>query len=104
MEAYWRLPVFVQNLALSAYGRRLDRLYYGGEFARSLEAIRARRWDSAREIEIWQMEQLRRILASAAAHVPHYRRLGPPDASSFQVVADLERLPVLERQAVRQHE
>jgi hypothetical protein len=33
MEAYWRLPFFMQDLALSTYGWRLDRLYYGGGFS-----------------------------------------------------------------------
>ena len=104
MEAYWRLPVFVQNLALSVYGWRLDRLYYGGEYPSALEAVGLRQWGSAEEIEIWQMAEFRRILASAVAHVPHYRQLAPLEVESFRTIPDLARLAVLERQELHQRE
>ena len=29
MEVYWRLPVFVQEAALTFYAGHLDKIYYG---------------------------------------------------------------------------
>jgi len=104
MQAYWRLPVFLQNLALSAYGARLDQLYYGREYSAELEAIRSRSWTSSKEIEYWQMAEFRRLFASAVVHVAHYRALQKVDLDAFRAIGDLAQLPVLERQAVRQHE
>ena len=32
MELYWRMPVWLQEAALSLYTRKLDTLYYGAEY------------------------------------------------------------------------
>ncbi len=105
MELYWRLPVVLQEVALSVYGWRLNRLYYGGEFPAALQAVRRRVWRSREEIESWQMEQLRRILVSAVQYVPHYReRYRGVDIPNLRSRDDLSVLPLLDRQELRQHE
>jgi phenylacetate-CoA ligase len=105
MELYWRLPVVLQETALTAYGWHLDRLYYGreyDEFYRFLD-------DSARftpaEMRAWQTERLREVLEAAVARVPYYRAaLRGVSVSDVRAPEDLARLPLLPRQRLREHE
>ena len=73
MELYWRLPVPIQEAALSAYGWHLDRLYYGPEFDAFYRLLeQTARW-SAEELSAWQAERLREMLRVAVERVPYYR-------------------------------
>jgi hypothetical protein len=74
MELYWRLPVALQELGLSLYARRLDRLYYGPGYAEWCDQFRASQAWSPADVDAWQRERLREIVSIAATHVPHYRR------------------------------
>ena len=40
MEVYWRLPVFVQEAALTAYAAHLESLYYGHGYEEWREKIK----------------------------------------------------------------
>jgi phenylacetate-CoA ligase len=105
-ELYARLPVFVQNLAASAYGWREARVRFGPEFRRRLDALTASdRWSRA-EMDAYQDEQVARLVKHAYEHVPYYRermralKLTPADVRSR---ADLPLLPVLTKEDVRNH-
>ena len=105
MELYWRLPVFLQETALSIYARHLEKLYYGPTY----EEWRQRfvcwhRWSRA-EAEGWQNQRLQALVELAARRVPHYRHAWRDvDWKSVQSVCDLPVLPCLEKQSIRQHE
>jgi phenylacetate-CoA ligase len=104
MELYWRLPVRVQELALSRYARRLDRLYYGGVFEREYATIRSHRWANPAEIAAWQLDRLNGILEAARRHVPYYRdSAGSPD-HPLSSLEELASHPALDRQRIRQRE
>lgn len=101
---YRRLPVFVQNLGLSAagvqvrivrYDRRYDRLYR--------EAVARDGWTAA-QTAAYLDEQVHRFVAHAAATVPYYRDLFRDrglDAARIRGFADLARLPILTKAAVQ---
>jgi len=105
LRLYWRLPVPAQELGLSLYARRLNRLYYGGSFEEECRQIRSARWTSPEAIEAWQIARLRELLRRVSASVPYCRTaLRDLESEALHSGADLRRIPVLDRQAVRQHE
>ena len=73
MELYWRLPVFLQESALSVYARHLDQLYYGDGYERWRQEFSGWKNWSRSEAEAWQNEQLQSIIELAATRVPYYR-------------------------------
>ncbi len=104
MPLYWRLPVAVQELALSVYARRLSRLYYGGTFESGCQEVRSAHWTSQEEVVSWQLTRLRELLEKIRSSVPYYRRMLPPETEAIRSLSDLHRIPVLDRQAIRQRE
>ncbi len=105
-RVYPRLPVPLQNLACSWYGRQEARVRLNREFDARLDGLMQSEWWSAAEIQAYQDERLRALVRHAYDHVPFYRdrmdglRLRPDDIRS---VADLPKLPILTKEEVRQN-
>lgn len=102
---YDRLPVAAQNAALSAYGYRLNldrrRGTYATDSRRLVAAERAHPDALARA----EGEQIRAAMIHAATHVPHYRRLFRDhgiDPATITSREELTRLPILEKETVRE--
>lgn len=99
-RAYGRCPVAVQNLIVSAYGRRILRERFGKEFERFSAFLSRSERAAPEEIRAYQSERLKVVVSHAYETVPYYRelmdglRLRPTDVAS---VEDLRRLPVLTR-------
>jgi len=97
-------PVWAQNLLLSGYGRLLERERYGGRFEEYQTQLAASQWMSREEIDHYQDQRLRVVIAHAYEHVPFYRkrfdalRLKPADIRTRE---DLQKLPLLTRDDVR---
>jgi phenylacetate-CoA ligase len=95
----------LQNLACTWYGFRHQRRYRGRYFWETFEALRKEQWLSTDELLHLQWIRLRQVLRHAYNHVPFYRqqwkRLGitPEDIKTPQ---DFQRLPLLEKETVRQ--
>ncbi|MGH7847683.1 MAG: phenylacetate--CoA ligase family protein [Candidatus Binatia bacterium] len=105
MEIYWRLPVFVQETALSLYAAHLEKLYYGDGYAEWREKFK--RWQtwSRAAAEAWQRQQLQSLVSLAATRVPYYKKSWRKlDWKSVRSPADLPMLPTLHKQAIRQNE
>ena len=101
---YSRSPLLLQNAMVSGYGllQRWERR--NAVFRRILgELEKSERWSSA-QLEALQSERLQAMIRHAYENVPYYRRifdgrrLTPADIRS---PADLYKLPVLTKQAVR---
>jgi phenylacetate-CoA ligase len=106
-EAVYRLaPVWGQNLLLTAFAARLERERYGGRYREYQELLAEMEWRSPDELEAYQDERLRQIVAHAYHTVPFYRRrfdelkLRPEDIRGGK---DLPKLPLLTRQDIRTH-
>jgi phenylacetate-CoA ligase len=101
---YERLPVPLQNLVCSAYGRREIRSRFGAEFHRRLDALLQSEWWSASDIAAYQDERLRALVRHAYDTVPYYRDrmhelgLTPGDINRR---SDLSKLPILTKEDVR---
>src|SRR5262249_40950293 len=105
MELYWRLPVTLQEMALAAYARRLDSLYYGPDFEIWRRRFEAWKNWSASESEGWQSRQLTEIVRLAAERIPYYRAAWRDiDWKAVRSTSELRLLPLLDRQALRQNE
>jgi phenylacetate-CoA ligase len=105
MELYWRLPILLQEFALSAYSIYLDRCYYGPTYRDwCAEMAKRQRWSAAEALD-WQNKRLGFIVRLAATRVPHYKdEWRHLDWRSVRTVADLPILPLLDKHAIRQNE
>src|SRR5438132_744587 len=105
MELYWRLPVFLQEAALSIYARCLERLYYGPAYAEWLQRFKSWQTWSCAEAEAWQSQQLQSMVELAATRVPYYREQWRKlPWRSIRSAAGLHLLPRLDKQTIRQNE
>jgi phenylacetate-CoA ligase len=73
---------------------------YAPETFSILKSLRAHERWSAEEIAAHQLNALRETISSARRNVPHYANYAREEIRTF---ADLRRLPVLERETVRQN-
>lgn len=101
---YFALPIWVQELALSQYGRYLDRLYYGDGFARWCEHFTMTEWYTAAQMQEYQLEALRKLLGAALHTVPLFREAagrGGFHLHDLRTLDDLLRLPIMEKDPIR---
>lgn len=103
-ELLLRAPAPLRWTAVNLYGFFLARERFGGDFPElSRRVLESQQWEPE-VMQRYQMEQLRRVLGEAAAHVPYYRdifrerRLAPDD---FQQPEDLAKLPELTKDDIR---
>jgi phenylacetate-CoA ligase len=105
MELYWRLPVFLQETALSFYARRLERIYYGPGYKEWYERFKSWKAWSNEEGRAWQSQQLQAIVRLAATRVPYYRdKWKKNDWKSIRSAEDLSLLPLLDKRSLHQNE
>ena len=105
MSLYWRLPVYLQEVGVSLYARKLEKLYYAPGYEEHRQWLQSWRSWSLADILSWQSQQLQYIVQVAATRVPYYRQrwqhMGWQNVSS---PADLHILPRLDKQEIRQNE
>ncbi len=105
MELYWRLPIRLQEMALSSYSRHLEKAFYGSVYEEWIQwLIRSKNWSRSR-IKEWENQQLQYILELASKHVPYYRNKWKDiDWKNVRSERDLYLLPTLDKQLTRQNE
>jgi phenylacetate-CoA ligase len=99
-------PTWLQHVAVSAFGFQWKRRRFGTTYAAERDAFLARERYDTQSWRHWQTSRLRELLHEAVTRVPYYRRewkelLSPAQAQRF-TLGDLRRLPVLEKNVVRQ--
>ncbi len=105
MEAYWRLPLVLQEAALNFYAGRLQKLYYGPGFEEWRQRLLEWRSLTLSQAETWQNRQLQRLIEHAATQVRYYReKWQDVDWKSVRSVQDLHILPILDKQEIRLRE
>jgi phenylacetate-CoA ligase len=103
---YYHSPVWVQNLFCTVYGYKHRRLWLGQHFRQCYEALQQNQWKSTDEVLHLQWLRLKGLLRHAYEYVPYYQRqwremgLAPDD---FKSVDDLQRLPLLAKDTLREH-
>jgi phenylacetate-CoA ligase len=101
---YEAAPVWGQNVMLTMFSTLLERERYSGRFPEYQSMLARTEWAGRAELEAYQNERLRSVVAHAYEHVPFYRRrfdalrLKPAD---IKTAADLPKLPLLTRDDIR---
>jgi len=101
---YDGLPAWVQNTILTGFSALLDRERYGSGFQEFKQFLDKSQWYSAGQLADYQDEELVKLIAYSYQHVAYYRRvmdergLKPQD---IRCAADLDKLPVLSRQDIK---
>lgn len=98
---YYRLPPWLQDLALTAEGARVARRRYGGGFADVLAAYEDRSSWSQGDVEEFRDMRLRAVAARVATTVPHYATDAYKGLSEVEGMDDLSHFPTLTRDEVR---
>ncbi len=103
ISLYHRLPTFIQEAALSAYGAKLRWHRYGGTHQRVLSQLEVNLSRTAAELNASQAASLRALLTTAVEQVPFYReRAGPVPRSSGDALEVLKAWPLLSKADVQQ--
>lgn len=103
-STYARLPIFLQNAVCWYVGRKQAELRFGTLFDGHVESLLRSEWWGAGEIEAYQNERLRQLIAHAYENVKFYRdrmrelKLTPNDIRTLE---DLPKLPILTKEDVR---
>lgn len=103
---YPHLPVLLQNAACWSYGRRERRTRFGRAFDSCLASLLNSEMRGETDIRAYQDDKVKEIITDAYHHVPYYRdlmtglKLAPGD---IRCVADLQKLPILTKETVRQN-
>lgn len=103
-QLYNLSPAWLQDILVSAYGYRLYRKRYGGDFRKILDQVRASRQWSNEEIQAYQDEKLFEMVQHCRQHVPYYQRLFAEHGlheNDITSTSDLAKLPVLTKQELR---
>jgi phenylacetate-CoA ligase len=101
---YSRLPVSLQNAAISLYGMKLRKLRYGGSYPQIAKEVAESQHLDAHQMRKLMETRLRALLQNAFVHVPYYRNLARENGINYQD-ADLtsfaQLIPTLSKQVVR---
>ena len=100
---YARLPIILQNAAVSAQGFKINRWRYGGEFDRLLAEYLERQKLDPRTLRVYQSSRLRGLFKSAA-HTPFWRERFAEygiDPDSEDPFFEIQKLPVLTKAEVK---
>ena len=105
MAVYWRLPVRLQEAALSLYAGHLEKIYYGPGFQEFKDWLYEWHDWSSSQVDEWKTQRLRYIVKLAAEKVPFYRETFKKcDWKRVDSDTDLHLLPILEKQQIRHNE
>ena len=105
-KLYLKLPIWLQNWAISWEGRRIKHKRYGRDFHQFLNEYEARTSWSCRQLCEMRDEKLRTIVCYCAEMVPFYRSLFKDRGikpADIHGVEDLKAIPVLTKEMVKQN-
>ncbi len=105
---YHRLPVWAQNVAVTAFGVSYRRHRLGGDFEQQVAEFRTRdRW-TPEQMNPYVEDRLRNVLVNAFQRVPYYHErwsahgINPQQLARFRF-EDLPRLPITPKDDLRAH-
>jgi len=101
---FLKAPIFLQNIALSLYGIKINHRRYSGEYNKYFDTIRVRRKLSKTELENYINVSLSKIIKEAAENVPYYKELFKKEKitpDDIKCVEDLKKIPLLEKSPIR---
>jgi len=105
-KIYHRLPVWLQNFAISMFGYYWYGRRFGGVFKKELELCKKREYFSYEQWRIWQQKELQCLLVHAFINVRYYTKLfneigyNEGDLKDLKI-EDIEKIPFLEKKTFR---
>ncbi len=105
-KIYPKMPVFVQNLMISAFGFQWQQRRFGGCYLDLLKEVKSREFNTSEQWSEYQTQELRKLLVHAYGHVEFYRGkykaagLTEKDLSNISL-SDLKHIPFLEKDELR---
>lgn len=98
---YASLPIWAQNLSVSAYGAYWYWLRFGPGFRQDVLAYQQRESFSEVEWKKWQDERLRQLTSLAAERVPYYQQTWSKSEKAAAKAGQIADLPLLEKEPLR---
>ena len=101
---YHRLPVRMQDLAITAYGIKLHHRRYGAEHRRWLDRLLESQWHNPEQIARSQLDAIRETIDYAFENVPFYRETYAAAGyhkGDICTLDDLRKLPIVSKEDVR---
>lgn len=100
-DVYSNMPIWLQNVMVSAYGLRLRYLRYGRGHREELNRLRGNQWLPKAALEELQLSNLNAQLRRARALVPFYRERGGIPNRDLRSLDELRDIPRLEKDDLR---
>ena len=98
---YAKLPVWMQNAAVSTYGLYWHWLRFKGSYGDHLDAYRQREIYDETAWKQYRQNQLRDLITTAYQSVPYYRETWSKRQLQSAIDGDLWALPILEKDSLR---
>ncbi|OHB59880.1 MAG: hypothetical protein A2173_12010, partial [Planctomycetes bacterium RBG_13_44_8b] len=101
---YARLPVFLQNVAVSVKGWTLTRNRFGGKYNQYVSDLMRSQWFSREQFRQMQICELRRLLREAVENVPYYRQALDKFTDGIDTInlENLKKIPFLYKYLLRE--
>lgn len=98
---YASLPIWAQNISVSAYGAYWYWLRFGPGFLQDVLSYQQRESFSEVDWKKWQEERLRQLTRLAAERVPYYQQTWTKSEKEAAKAGQLADLPLLEKEPLR---
>jgi phenylacetate-CoA ligase len=105
-KIYPSMPVFIQNLMISAFGFQWQKRRFGGCYSDFLKEVKSREFYTSEQWDEYQTLELRKLLVHAYGHVKFYREkyedagFTETDLKNINL-SDLKYIPFLEKDELR---
>jgi len=103
-KLYYKMPIFLQNLAVCFSGYKLSRQRYSGHYQKYLRDLLKNQYSTSAELKEQQIYLLKNLLRHAFSTVPFYRKWSEDNDASpedFKDLGDLHRLPIINKEQIR---
>ncbi|MGG6231750.1 phenylacetate--CoA ligase family protein [Tenacibaculum sp. SDUM215027] len=104
LNIYSKSPVWIQNMVCTFKGRIEKKSRLGGDFNKIYSDLLKSEYFDKEKIELYQYEKTKEILEYCNDNIPYYRELFEKinfDIKDFKSLKDLEKIPVLTKEIVR---
>jgi len=101
---YFIMPIWLQNIAISAYGYKLDRIRYGSYYDQYYRDILS--MDHVEKLNDYTLKKMNYIVKEAYENVPYYNELFRKYGIKYEnmkSIEDLQKIPILEKDELRRN-
>lgn len=105
-KIYKSLPIILQNFACTIKGFQERKSRLGGNFKKYYEELLVSQWYDSKKIEDFQNEKLKSLLVYCNDNIPYYQKIFKEynfKPNEVKSIKDLEKLPILTKEDVREN-